>query len=135
MTESRRASRAWQAALTVRDTSLDLPDDFYQQELEACGAGARHNHAGRIPNCTPHWPRVILSRAKRDAVWPVFEEYRGQLSSRKLKEVDDAYREVASMLLSGWRCTSVQRHRHRRDARFWSPGTSVAQSHDSSWNQ
>jgi len=31
----------------------------------------------------------------------VFEEYRGQLSSRKLKEVNDAYREVAAMLSSG----------------------------------
>jgi superfamily I DNA/RNA helicase len=41
----------------------------------------------------------VLSRAKRDAVWPVFEEYRGQLSSRKLEEVDDAYREVADLLL------------------------------------
>ena len=40
----------------------------------------------------------VLSRAKRDAVWPVFEEYRGQLSSRKLKEVDDAYREIAELL-------------------------------------
>ena len=39
-----------------------------------------------------------MSRAKRDAIWPVFEEYRGQLASRKLKEVDDAYREVATML-------------------------------------
>jgi superfamily I DNA/RNA helicase len=28
----------------------------------------------------------------------VFEEYRGQLTSRKLKEVDDAYREIASLL-------------------------------------
>ncbi|MGF6570031.1 hypothetical protein ABH945_002142 [Paraburkholderia sp. GAS333] len=41
---------------------------------------------------------VLLSRAKRHAVWPVFDEYRGQLASRKLKEVDDAYRELASML-------------------------------------
>ena len=41
---------------------------------------------------------VILSRAKRDVIWPVFEEYRGQLTSRKLKEVDDAYREIASLL-------------------------------------
>jgi superfamily I DNA/RNA helicase len=42
---------------------------------------------------------VILSRSKRDKVWPVFEEYRGQLASRKLKEVDDAYREVAGFLI------------------------------------
>jgi hypothetical protein len=31
-------------------------------------------------------------------VWLVFEEYRGQLASRKLKEVDDAYREVAAFM-------------------------------------
>lgn len=41
---------------------------------------------------------LYLGRAKRDAIWPVFEEYRGQLTSRKLKEVDDAYREIASLL-------------------------------------
>ena len=27
---------------------------------------------------------VVLSRAKRDAIWPVFEEYRAQLASRRL---------------------------------------------------
>ena len=41
---------------------------------------------------------VVLSRAKRDAIWPVFEEYRTQLASRKLKEVDDAYRDAAILL-------------------------------------
>lgn len=94
------ASQAWQAALTVRDTSLDLPDDFYQQELEhvVLAQGITTLDEYRIARRTGRG--VILSRAKRDAVWPVFEEYRGQLSSRKLKEVDDAYREVASMLLS-----------------------------------
>src|SRR5439155_17847265 len=34
----------------------------------------------------------------RDAIWPVFEEYRAQLTSRKLKEVDDAYRDAAALL-------------------------------------
>jgi len=41
---------------------------------------------------------VVLSRAKRDAVWPVFEEYRAQLASRRLKEVDDAYRDAAQLI-------------------------------------
>ena len=41
---------------------------------------------------------VVLTRAKPDAVWPVFEEYRAQLASRKLKEVDDAYRDAAALL-------------------------------------
>lgn len=38
---------------------------------------------------------VMLNRAKRDAFWPVFEEYRAQLASRRLKEVDDAYHDAS----------------------------------------
>ena len=41
---------------------------------------------------------VMLNRAKGDAVWPVFEEYRAQLASRRLKEVDDAYRDAAQLI-------------------------------------
>ena len=92
------ALQAWQAALAVKDTKLVLPDDFYEQELEqvilAQGITTLETYrtARRIGRSG------VLSRSKRDAVWPVFEEYRGQLASRKLKEVDDAYREVATML-------------------------------------
>lgn len=92
--------QAWQAALAVRDTTLDLPAHFYEQELEqvilAQGITTRDHY--RTARRTGR--ESVLSRAKRDAVWPVFEEYRGQLSSRKLKEVDDAYREVADLLLA-----------------------------------
>lgn len=92
------AFQAWQAAMAVRDISLDLPDDFYEQELEqvvlAQGITTREEY--RTARRTGR--QSVLGRAKRDAVWPVFEEYRGQLSSRKLKEVDDAYREVADLL-------------------------------------
>jgi superfamily I DNA/RNA helicase len=42
---------------------------------------------------------VVLSRPKRDAIWPVFEEYRAQLAIRKLKEFDDAYADVAELLM------------------------------------
>jgi hypothetical protein len=44
--------------------------------------------AKRTGRCT------ALSRG----IWPVFEEYRAQLASRKLKEVDDAYRDAAVLL-------------------------------------
>ena len=58
---------------------------------------------------------TLLNRAKRDAIWPVFEEYRQQLSSRKLKEVDDVgglmdrgcpirYIITKSALQEGWDC-------------------------------
>ena len=39
------------------------------------------------------------STGKRDAAWPVFEEYRNELSFNRLKEVDDAYRDAAGILL------------------------------------
>lgn len=92
------AQQAWQSALAVRDTSLDLPDNFYEQELEYVVLAQGITSLDEYRTARRTGRGVILSRAKRDAIWPVFEEYRGQLSSRKLKEVDDAYREVASML-------------------------------------
>ncbi len=91
--------QAWQAALAVRDTKLDLPGDFYEQELEqvVLAQGITTLDAYRVARRTGR--SGVLGRAKRDAVWPVFEEYRGQLASRRLKEVDDAYREVADLLV------------------------------------
>lgn len=92
------AEEAWQRALALQDTSLALPPTFYEEELErvvlAQGVTTRDEYrmAKRVGRGT------ILSRGKRDAIWPVFEEYRAQLASRKLKEVDDAYRDAMSLL-------------------------------------
>lgn len=90
--------QAWQAALAVKSDSLDLPDNFYEQELEQVILAQGITTLDQYRTARRIGRRVILSRAKRDAVWPVFEEYRGQLASRRLKEVDDAYREVADLL-------------------------------------
>jgi superfamily I DNA/RNA helicase len=94
------ARQAWDAALALRDTTLDLPESFYAQELDqvVLAQGITTLDAYRTARRTGRG--VVLTRAKRDAVWPVFEEYRGQLASRRLKEVDDAYREVADLLLA-----------------------------------
>jgi hypothetical protein len=92
------AAEAWQRALTLQDAKLDLPANFYEEELErvvlAQGLSTRDDYrlAKRIGRGT------ILNRAKRDAIWPVFEEYRAQLASRKLKEVDDAYRDATTLM-------------------------------------
>lgn len=94
------AMQAWQAAKAVRDTSLDLADNFYEQELEQVVLAQGITTRDQYRTARRTGRESVLSRAKRDAVWPVFEEYRGQLSSRKLKEVDDAYREVADLLLA-----------------------------------
>jgi AAA domain/UvrD-like helicase C-terminal domain len=92
------AAEAWQRALTLQDTSLAVPPDFYEEELErvvlAQGVTSRDEY--RMAKRTGRG--TVLSRGKRDAIWPVFEEYRAQLASRKLKEVDDAYRDAAVLL-------------------------------------
>ena len=92
------ALQAWQAAMAVKDTKLVLPDDFYEQELEQVILAQGITTLDEYRTARRIGRSGVLSRSKRDAVWPVFEEYRGQLASRKLKEVDDAYREVATML-------------------------------------
>lgn len=94
------ALQAWQAAMAVRDTTLDLPENFYEQELEQVVLAQGITTRDQYRTARRTGRESVLSRAKRDAVWPVFDEYRGQLSSRKLKEVDDAYREVADLLLA-----------------------------------
>jgi len=92
------ATEAWQRALTLQDTSLGFPPDFYEEEFErvvlAQGVTTRdeYRQAKRTGRGT------VLTRGKRDAVWPVFEEYRAQIASKKLKEVDDAYRDAAALL-------------------------------------
>lgn len=89
---------AWELALASKDQGLDLPDSFYETELEqivlAQGISSRDEYrlAKRVGR------GGVLKRTTRDAIWPVFEEYRHQLSTRKLKEVDDAYRDAAALL-------------------------------------
>jgi superfamily I DNA/RNA helicase len=93
------AKQAWQIALAAKDTSLDLADSFYEEELEqvVLAHGVRTRDEYRTVRRVGRG--VLLSRAKRDAIWPVFEEYRAQLAVRKLKEFDDAYADVAELLM------------------------------------
>lgn len=92
------AADAWKLALATADPSLGLPPEFYEEEFEhvilAQGVTTKNDYrqARRKGRGT------VLNRSKRDAIWPVFEEYRAGLSLRKLKEVDDAYRDAASLL-------------------------------------
>lgn len=95
------ASEAWERALTLKDLSVELSDRFYGEELDqiilAQGITSKDEYraARRVGR------GVVLNRTKRDAIWPVFEEYRAQLASRKLKEVDDAYRDAAGLISTG----------------------------------
>ena len=92
------AAEAWKSALAIRDTSLALLPAFYEEELERVilAQGISSLDEYRLAKRTGRG--TVLTRGKRDAVWPVFAEYRAQLASKKLKEVDDAYRDTAQLL-------------------------------------
>jgi superfamily I DNA/RNA helicase len=98
------AADAWLNALSTADASLDLPKEFYEEELVnvilAQGIASRDEYR----TAKRRGRGTILSRQKRDAIWPIFEEYRAGLSLRKLKEVDDAYRDAATLLSNSDGC-------------------------------
>ncbi len=92
------AHDAWQVALALKNPALSLDDRFYEEELEqvVLAQGVTTLDGYRMARRSGRG--VTLTRAKRDGIWPVFEEYRLQLAARKLKEVDDAYRDAALQL-------------------------------------
>ena len=92
------AAACWHLALAVKDAALGFDDEFYAAELEqvVLAQGVATLEAYRAARRVGRG--VVLSRTKRDAIWPVFEEYRAQLASRRLKEVDDAYRDAAQLI-------------------------------------
>lgn len=93
-----RDEDAWSKALQLADPELGLDEAFYAAEWEhvVLAQGVQeldaYRQASRIGR------GHILSRSKRDKVWPVFEEYRALLSAARLKEVDDAYHDAAALL-------------------------------------
>lgn len=92
------AHDAWQNALTLKNPSLSLDDRFYEDELEQVVLAQGISTLDEYRMARRSGRGVTLTRAKRDGIWPVFEEYRSQLAARKLKEVDDAYRDAAMLI-------------------------------------
>lgn len=93
-----RDSDAWGKALQLADPELGLDEAFYAAEWEhvVLAQGVQGLDAYRQVSRVGRGQ--VLSRSKRDRVWPVFEEYRALLSAARLKEVDDAYHDAASLL-------------------------------------
>lgn len=88
----------WHNALNVADSSLGLSDQFYrnewdqiiqQQGIVDVSTYIRADRTGRGES---------MQRQRRSRVWPVFEEYRAQLNSRRLKEFADATRDARHLL-------------------------------------
>lgn len=88
----------WATAMALAPAALGLDESFYSDEwsqiitaqgIQTLDDYRRASRTGR---------RTVLTRAKRDRIWPVFEEYRLQLSSQHLKDADDAFRDAAALL-------------------------------------
>ena len=96
------AEAAWPGAkIAVLLSGEGLSDAFYQDERRqvVLARGVTTEEEYRRVSRVGRGTR--LSRADRVKVWRVFEEYRAQLAERGLKEVDDAYRDTASILDTG----------------------------------
>lgn len=88
----------WRQALALKDSGLNLPEAFYADEFDqivlANGITSEAEYL-RVPRTGRGTP---LRRPQRARVWPVFEDYRLNLSLQGGKEIDDAYRAAAALL-------------------------------------
>ncbi len=116
----------WQRALTLAQSSLGLDEKFYEQEWEEVILGQGIATRDEYRTAKRSGRGVVLTRVKRDAVWSVFEEYRAQLASRKLKEVDDAYRDAAALIGKGADAGLVLRNCRGRDTGLQCTGVAAA---------
>jgi len=94
----KRDTEAWERALQVASPDADLDENFYAEEWDQVIATQGVQSLDEYRRSSRVGRKSILSRSKRDLVWPVFEEYRAQLSAKRMKDVDDAYRDAALLL-------------------------------------
>jgi superfamily I DNA/RNA helicase len=94
----KREPEAWGRALQVASSDAGLEESFYAEEWDQVVAPQGVQSLDDYRRVTRVGRKTVLSRGKRDLAWPVFEEYRAQLSAKRLKDVDDAYRDAAQLL-------------------------------------
>lgn len=92
------AAQAWSLAMDQADSSLALPPGFYESEFEQVVLPQGITNLNDYRQAKRTGRGTVLTRKKRDAIWPIFEEYRTALTLQNLKEVDDAYRDAASLI-------------------------------------
>ena len=91
-------SDLWGTAMTLAPAALVLDESFYADEWSQVITAQGIQMLDDYRRASRTGRRTVLTRAKRDQIWPVFEEYRLQLSSQRLKDADDAFRDAAALL-------------------------------------
>lgn len=94
----KRSEDLWKTAMNLAPSELGLSESFYREEWErviqpnGVTTLAEYLRVSRVGR------GVSLSRASRQQVWPVFEDYRASLTENGLKESDDAMRDARAIL-------------------------------------
>lgn len=98
--EQQKVKLCWDKALALKPDDPDLPDSFYQEEWKKViqpqnvSSNVEYFSARRVGR------GVKLNRAQRKAIWIVFEKYRLELNDAGLKEIEDAYRDAVTLIVS-----------------------------------
>ncbi len=94
---SGRLWELWQRALDLA-TRLDFAPSFFREEWDYVVQAQGCTSADDYVRAKRKGRGVRLSRGQRQAIWPVFEEYRNLLEEGGLRESADAMRDAASLL-------------------------------------
>jgi superfamily I DNA/RNA helicase/mRNA-degrading endonuclease RelE of RelBE toxin-antitoxin system len=88
----------WEQAVTVAPDEPALPFSFYPEEWEKIIQTREITNLKEYLKASRIGRGVPLNRKARQAIWPVFEEYRLLLNQKGLREVDDAMRDARHVL-------------------------------------
>jgi len=96
--EGANATELWNRALNMLPANLSFSPEFLRAEwINVVQAHGITNLQGYI-RVTRAGRSQRLSRPERQAIWPVFEEYRALLLEKGLTEPVDAYRDAAKLI-------------------------------------
>ncbi|MBL3600964.1 MAG: ATP-dependent helicase [gamma proteobacterium endosymbiont of Lamellibrachia anaximandri] len=88
----------WKRALDLAPDELGLPDAFYREEWMKVIQPQSIENVDQYKRASRLGRGTRLNRADRVKIWVVFSEYRNLLTANRKKEVDDAYRDAASLI-------------------------------------
>lgn len=88
----------WEQAVTVAPEQPALPFSFYPEEWEKIIQTQEIANLKEYLKASRVGRGISLNRKARQAIWPVFEEYRLLLNEKSLREVDDAMRDARHIL-------------------------------------
>lgn len=88
----------WKRALDLAPDELGLPDAFYREEWMKVVQPQSIENVDQYKRASRLGRGTRLNRADRVKIWVVFSEYRNLLTANRKKEVDDAYRDAASLI-------------------------------------